>query len=1765
MTHSVPSMRDFAPANLVGLLRWRAALQNDQRAYTFLADGESEEVTFTYGDLDRRARAIGAKLQAEVPQGERVLLVYPSCLEYIAAFFGCLYAGVVAVPAYLPGSGRSDRQQNRLQAIGHDCSPRLALTASAVMARVRHALLADEISFDVPLIPSDQISSELASNWCEPDLHGESLAFLQYTSGSTSNPKGVMLSHGNILSIEQALQRAFHQTERSIIAGWLPLYHDMGLIGNVLQTLYSGASCILMSPAAFLQKPLRWLSAISRYRATTSGGPNFAYDLCVSRISPEDRKGLDLSSWQVAFNGAEPVRAETLDRFAEAFASAGFRREAFATCYGLAEASLMVSGPDGRSLPTLIKADARALERGFVVDPEVGAPLQRLVASGAPALDTTVLIVNPETLAECTPREIGEIWVRSLAVAQGYWNRPRKTEEVFHGQLADGRKGFLRTGDLGFIHDGQLFITGRLRDLIIIRGQNHHPEDIEWTVRECQASPPVGATAAFSIDNSGVERLVILQEVPLRGNLDTDAAARAIRRAVAEVHELQVYAIVFVKAGSIPRTSSGKVRRFLARENFLSGALNTVSASLLEEQAALLYAAPEHLATDSSVSPEEYVTRVVKQILQVSEIPLDLPLTALGLDSLQASELKNRLDRDWGAHIETENLLDGWTVQDVANHLAKPVIATEIEDLAPGEFAAECPLSYGQRALWTIYQQNKEDSSYNLGRVLRIRGDLDKNVLRGAFHAVVQKHPSLRVVFVMHGQQPFQHLEVSAELDWFEEDCAGLTAEDLDLRLVRDISRPFDLERERPLRISLLARGPSEHLLVVSVHHIAIDLFSCGIVLRDLQAFYEAGCGRQPFRRNPAGLQYSDYVHWQSKMLQGPQGERLFEYWQKQLGGDLPLLELHDDGDFLHRPERGTEYHFRLDAALSRAVVSFARSRGATLYVVLLAAFQSLLYRYTRQEDIVVGSPFSGRSHSRLDDLVGYLTNPLVLRSDFRGSPSFQELLNRVRQLVMGAFAHQDFPFGLLTDRLQPTRAPGRTPFFQVMFVLQTSPSMHDPALLSIALNGDTRIALGELTLESVPVKQEAALFDLTLMMAEVDGELCAVFKYGRRFQVTRIERMAGHFANLLRALMADPGLPIREISLLSVTEIRQIIDSHNATDTEVGEASSIQGLFEEQARRFPSALAVVCGESALTFSALNARANQVAHYLQRMKIGPDDLVGLGMERSLDMIVGLLGILKSGAAYLPLDPSLPEEYLSSVLRESAISVLLTDGAFAERLPGWDGVIVCMNESAFAEESRENPARFVSAQLLAYAIFTSGTTGTPKGILVQHASVLNLFAALLRAIPQLRSHEALRVALNAPLWFDSSVKQLVMLLAGHCLHVLPADMRMDSDKLVAYATSNRIDVLDCTPSHLKLLLSAGLVEKEYPRVLLIGGESIDSKLWAVLAASKSVCAYNVYGPTECTVDATVCQVTAKTTIPSIGRALANVETFILDDRLDLVPEGWPGELHIGGRGLARAYLGDAALTAQKFLPHFWSGLSGARLYKTGDLARHLPDGTIEWLGRLDAQIKIRGFRVELGSIVAALCNHPDVSDAFAIQRAGASGNARLIAYVILKSSDNAAVEELWGWLKDRLPEYMLPSAIVAVDSWPLRSNGKIDIAKLPDPDSCLCDGPGGSYVAPETTLEKALAKRWIRLLGVKQVGLYNSFFALGGDSLLATQLVSRLQEVFPTEAPLLTVFFENPTVAALAKAISEGGSGEMPQEKIDEVLRGVEAVMVESLD
>jgi acyl-CoA synthetase (AMP-forming)/AMP-acid ligase II/acyl carrier protein len=684
---------------LLELLRARAGSQPDKNAYIFLLDGETEETSLTYGELDQRARAIGAELQGSAAKDQLVLLLYPPGLEYIAAFFGCLYAGAVAVPVYPPTSQRS---LPRLWSIVKDACPRVALTTTSILSKLEQTSGSSELK-TLQWLTTDNLDISIASQWRSERLLGESLAFIQYTSGSTATPKGVMLTHDNLLQNQRMIQIAFEQTEQSIILGWLPLYHDMGLIGNVLQSMYCGAPCILMSPLSFLQKPARWLQAISNYHATTSGGPNFAYDLCVRKIGLQDRANLDLRSWTVAFNGAEPIREATIDRFCAAFEPCGFRREAFFPCYGLAEATLFVSGGPKSALPVIASVKRAALEiNEVVVAGDADENVTSFVGSGCSWLDQEIRIVDPVSLHECPPDVIGEIWVSGPHVAQGYWDRPDDSQSTFKAFVANTNRGpCLRTGDLGFMRNGELFVTGRLKDLIIIRGRNYFPQDIELTAEVCHASLRAGGGAAFSIDVSGEERLVILQEVDRHHDSDLSDVIGAIRQAVAEEFELQVHAVALLKPGSLPKTSSGKIQRHACRASFLRNEFAALATWCVSTEASTSENDENSLAASIRVSPdkdriEQWLIDAVASRLRLNPAEIDStrPVVYYGVDSLIAVDLTHTMETTLGVNLSVPDLLQSPSLAKLAAQLFEWLKspANEIQTQA-NVTAQETPLS----------------------------------------------------------------------------------------------------------------------------------------------------------------------------------------------------------------------------------------------------------------------------------------------------------------------------------------------------------------------------------------------------------------------------------------------------------------------------------------------------------------------------------------------------------------------------------------------------------------------------------------------------------------------------------------------------------------------------------------------------------------------------------------------------------------------------------------------------------------------------------------------------------------------------------------------------------------------------------------------------------------------------------------------------------------------------------------------------------------
>ncbi|MCC6191127.1 MAG: amino acid adenylation domain-containing protein [Anaerolineales bacterium] len=2815
-----PARRSPAFGTLVEMLRSRAADQPERLAYRYLPDDAAQlEQSVTFGELDRQARAIAAWLQASVPAGSRALLLFPPGLEYIAAYFGCLHAGVIAVPAYPP---RVNRPMPRLQSIVADAEATVALTTTSILITLERRFAHMSNLAALRWLDTAQMPAGLESSWISPDITPATLAFLQYTSGSTSSPKGVMVSHGNLMHNLDMIQHGFQMNNGEAGVFWLPSYHDMGLIGGILEPMYLGGTSTLMSPASFLQRPVRWLEMISQYRGTISGAPNFAYALCAEKVSAEQRAALDLSSWVTAFCGAEPIRRDALDNFAAAFAPCGFNPKAFYPCYGLAEATLLVAGGYGSGQLTALTVDRRSLAHNQVVlASEAAAPqasetsAQVLVSSGQAVGDQQIVIVNPETLAARPEAEVGEIWLRGPNVTQGYWRRPEATVEAFAARLADGAGPFLRTGDLGFLLAGNLYVTGRAKDLIIIRGRNHYPQDIEATVERCHPGLRAGSGAAFSVDAAGEERLVVVFEVERHHKPDLAEVVAAVRRALAVDHELQLHALVLIKTLSIPKTSSGKIQRHACKAQYLEGTLEVVaewqadpatsptaaapvqlrpsgeadaaalaeagrleawlaatiaarlnlapaaidrdtpfveygldsaqavgvagelgewlgrsvpptlawdyptvgllarhlagldpsktddpalaaraasaatgtepiaiiglgcrfpgapnpaafwqllingvdaiqevpadrwlvdahydptpgargkmntrwggfldnvdqfdahffgispreaarmdpqqrlllevawealeaahlpperlagsaagvfvgissydysrlqfddpdridayagtgnahsiaanrlsylldlrgpslaidtacSSSLvavhmacqslrsgesqlaiaagvnlilapeltitfaqarmlapdgrcktfdaaadgyargegcgvvilkrladarrdgdavaavihgsavnqdgrsngltapngLAQQAAIraalqqagvtpgdlnyveahgtgtplgdpievqalaavigpardeshpiglgsvktnighleaaagiaglikvvlalqnealpphlhlrtpnphlplagtplrivtqvqpwprsnrprlagvssfgfggtnahvvlgeaptlvaqpsptpgerpvhvltlsarsrsalqalagrcaehLARRPEHALADAAFSantgrshylerlaiiaadraealaalhaaeqgashaglivgsapnraprrvaflftgqgaqyagmarqlyatqptfrrvldrcaawleqrgllarpllpviwgegeavgwldqtaytqpalfavelalaelwqawgvepaavlghsvgeyaaavaagamsledgltliaargrlmqalpaggamasvfaPESVVAddlarfstdvalaalngrestvisgtgtaveavlaalqargvktrrlnvshafhsplmapmqaeferearalefaapclplisnvtgqllttapdapywrdhvrapvqfargmeslaalgidtfieigpqpvllgmgrrclqneealwlpslrpgqadwrvlahslgllytrgapvdwagfdhdyarlklslpsypfersrywlsarkppaaapapspadeasalrtavdflaqvdpaqlrelgfrlervdpqaqtapqaagavplfgraalaalphderptalrsllaRELGQVLGLGSQPVDAhrPLNLLGLDSLMAVELKNRIERALELEVHLVELLEGPTLTELARRLNERLDGPRAHSQRiPGgaEPVADHPLTPNQQALWFLHQLVPPGIGFNVAGAARLHGPLKAAALEGALNQLAARHPMLRAQFGLSAGLPIQRAQVELKFVLAREEAREWTHAQLQAHLAATAYAPFDLDHGPLLRACLYHINADEHILLLSLDHIVTDFWSMSVLITELARLYEAESTGQSRAWDPLPITYADFARWQAERLAGDEGERLWAYWKQKLEGALPVLDLPTDRPRPAAPSyQGDVRSARYGAALTERLKSLGQAHGATLFMTLLAAFEVLLYRYSGQSDLIVGSVTSGRSRPELSGLVGYFVNPIPLRTQVDGQQPFTVLLGQVRRAALDAFEHADFPPAWLAERLHLLRDTSRPPLFQVMFILQKPqmPEAQGLGAFALGLPGGP-FHLGHLTLEAVTVQTPPAQFDLTLMMAEVEGGLAAALFYSTDlFEAATIDRMLGHLGQALHSIVADPNQPVATISLMTPAEEREMLQAWNGTTSPLPAEQDWLGLIEGQARRVPAAMAVEAAEhnpangnaAGLTYAALDREANQLARFLNAQGIGPGALVGVCVERTPRMLVALLGILKSGAAYLPLDPSYPPERLAFMLADSGAALVLTETGLVGQVPDFAGRTLALDE-AWPQISSQPGSTLRRRPLLdecAYTIYTSGSTGQPKGVQVPHRALTN-FLLSMQTAPGLT--EADRLLAVTTLSFDIAGLELYLpLVTGARVVLASRETAADGEALAAALARHRITVMQATPATWRLLLAGDWPGRPGLNAIC-GGEALPQALAQALA-ERCDQVWNLYGPTETTIWSTAYRVypgqeAIGATVP-IGRPIANTQAYVLDERQRPVPPGVVGELYLGGLGVALGYLNRPELTSERFVPDPFSPHAGARLYRTGDLARRLGDGSLQYLGRADQQIKLRGFRIELGEIEAALAHHPAVSQAAVALCGTGPDKQRLVGYVVPAGGqpgpDGAALR---AFARQRLPEYMLPVDYVVLDALPLTPNGKLDRKALPPPP----EAASSRYIAPRTATEAAIAALWAEILGlgeeaaVTRIGVEDSFFELGGHSLLATRLSMALRETFGVRLPLRAIF-ETPTIAGLALAI-----------------------------
>jgi amino acid adenylation domain-containing protein/non-ribosomal peptide synthase protein (TIGR01720 family) len=1035
-----------------------------------------------------------------------------------------------------------------------------------------------------------------------------------------------------------------------------------------------------------------------------------------------------------------------------------------------------------------------------------------------------------------------------------------------------------------------------------------------------------------------------------------------------------------------------------------------------------------------------------------------------------------------------------------------------------------CPLSFAQQRLWFLNQLEPESPSYNVASPVRIAGALNLAALEQSFREIIRRHQILRTTIAAPEGQPVQVIAPLLLWELPMADLRGLPQiareAEIRYRIREEGVQPFNLARGPLMRVRLLRLGEQEYLALLTLHHIVCDEWSSGVLFREVAAFYQAFSTGAPVPLPELSIQYSDFCRWQRQWLKGDVLERQLQYWKVRLSG-APVLELPTDRP---RPSvqrfRGASQPFILSGNLSDSLQALSRQEEATLFMTLLAAFQALIHRYTGQCDICAGTPIANRNKKALEELIGFFANTLVLRNDLSGNPSFRELLGRVRRTALEAYAHQDLPFEKVVEALQPARVLSHSPLFQVMFALRNASA--------------PSAAFAGLTMAPLDVSNGTAQFDLTLVMAHTGKELTGSLDYNLDlFDSATIARMREHWITLLEGIVADPEQKLSDLPWRTPAERHQLSVEWNDTDAEYSPNAVLHECVEAQAEQTPDAVSVAFEDAQWTYRTLNQYANRLAHHLQALGVGPEVRVAVYMEQSFEMTVALLGILKAGGAYLPLDPRSPKERLNFMLKDAQVALILTQESLLERVSEHRAHKICLDADweMIARASEENPGGRVCPESSAYVIYTSGSTGRPKGVMISHRGICNRLRWMQDAY---RLTQADHVLQKTSATFDVSVWEFFWPLSnGARLVLTQPDGNKDSAYLLKRIAEQEITRVHFVPAMLKVFLhEPGIESCRCLSQVVCSGEALSLDLQERFFDRLEANLHNLYGPTEASIDVTswTCQPRVKYLTVPIGRPIANTQVYILDSDLQPVPIGVFGELYIGGVGLSQGYLNQPELTAQTFIPNPYGKDPGARLYKTGDITRYLADGNIVFLGRADRQVKIRGFRIELEEVEDRLGQHPSVRECRVLVRTDFSEEPTLVAYLVVDNQSAPSLSDLRGFMKETLPDYMVPSAFVMLDELPLTLNGKVDYQALPIPDRSR-SGLEVAFTLPRSPVEELLAGLWAQVLGLKQVGVHDNFFELGGNSISSIQIVARANRAGLTLTP--KQMFQHPTVAELA--------------------------------
>jgi len=1645
------------------LLGEQAAARPDAVAVVY------DDQHLTYQELDRRSNLLGHHLCDLGVGPEKVVgLCVDRSPEMVVGLLGILKAG----GAYLPLDPAYP-----VQRLTH----MLAETRAAIL--VTRTDLVDRATFTgvevVDLDTDVPQSGSRAGNAPASRSRPENLAYVIYTSGSTGQPKGVMIQHRGVINYLTFLRRHYRLSAEDVVLQVSSISFDPS-VRDIFAPLLVGARLVI--PSEFDARGRKLLHEIVGKRD-------------VSRI-------LSITPSLLRQIAAERTRAD--------WPTTGLRT--LLPCGEALDYDLcrQIRGSLGAQVEIVNQygpTECTMSSSFFAVDPS--AELSATVPLGRPIFNARFYGLDDDF--QLTPVGVaGELYIAGDGVSRGYFGRPGLTAERFMPDPFGNGARIYRTGDVVRRRpDGNLEFVARRDHQVKVRGYRIELGEIEAKLEEHTS---VDHAIVIARDQGlGDQRLVAYVVGRKGAPVDAGELRFHLRRALPDYMVPSFY----VALDSLPLTPNGKIdRRALPAPE--SGAVRGE------------YVAPR-------TPTEEVLASIWREVLKLDRVGVHDNFFDLGGHSLLAMRMTARTRAALQVELPLRVLFEAPTVRELSvrlEALQREEGGLSIPALGVQLRAGSLPLSHAQERLWLLEQLQAVGGAYHIPAAVRLSGTLDVEALERSFAELVHRHEILRTRFaIVHGS-PEQVIEPLSQFQLAAEDLSTLAAEEREpaaRRRAAEVARmSFDLQRGPLFRAALLRLSADEHIVVVVMHHIISDGWSIGVLIREVGALYAAYSQGQSSPLPALAVQYADYALWQRNWLQGEALDRQVAYWKQRLAGAPATLELPTDRA---RPAvqsyRGANHNFVLPAELTRSLNALARAEGATLFMVLLAAFNVVLSRWSGQADVVVGSPIAGRTHRELEGLIGFFVNALALRTDLNGDPSFRALIGQVKETALGAYAHQDLPFEKLVEELQPVRDLSRQPIFQVLFALQNVPQ--------------EILDLPGLRLSRIGAPHVTSKLDLSLYLHEIGGGLLGELEYATDlFDVPTIERMVEHLRMLLAGIVAGPDGRLSELPLLPDSERHRLVEEWNATSAAYPRDKCLHELFGDQAERTPDAVALVYEEQQLSYGELEKRSNQLAHHLRGLGVRPETIVGLCVERSPAMVIGLLGILKAGGAYLPLDPDYPAERLAYMVADARAKVLITKHSLEHTLPVHDGIVLRLDDDAatIACYPEQVPPCISRPDNLAYLIYTSGSTGNPKGVMGHHRGVVN------RLHWDVGEGASEVYAQKTTLSFIDAIWEIFMpLIRGGRSVLVPEAAARDPDALVDELSRQGITRLVLVPSLLRAAmenvegLAARLTALKY---IVSSGEALPADLAdQCLRALPDAKLLNIYGTSEFW-DATWYDSGSGAGARGVplGRTLTNMRVYVLDEGLQPSPIGVPGDLYVGGAGLARGYLGRASLTADRFIPHPFSD-AGERLYRTGDVARWRADGNLEFFGRGDHQVKVRGYRIELGEVETALRACEGVRQAAVVARADNSGDKRLIAYLVLEPEQRAAASgDLRARVRHRLPEHMVPSAFIALEALPLTPSGKLDRNALPTPEV----GDLAAYVAPQTPTEETLAGIWSEVLGKARVGVNENFFEAGGHSLLLIRLHRKISARFEIKIPLVALF-QYPTISGFAIYLSGQASNE----------------------